>query len=353
YAGIGLVGKLPPEEATKYAADLGELASHKEELIRQRAGIVLEKLGPAAAPAAAALGAAIPQEENGGLRDQFIDALIAMGPAAKEALPTLLKLAAEESAPLAQRQRLISAIVAAAPDSKEVAAVLVKTADDPDQDVRASAATAMAKLNPMPADALAKLVSLAKNDRGTYVRIAAYRSLAVLGPRAAAVKSDVEALAKGKYPEFVLLAKVALASIGGDAAKAAADVRAGLTDRHPQVRAAAIGSLYFIGPAAADLPAISRFLKDRDPTSREFAVKCLAKIGPAAKEAVPQLIKMLDDAEVLVRLAAIDVLGNLGLAAMPAVEKLKQLRGTDMAANPQLSPAARKALEKLGVGGRK
>jgi HEAT repeat protein len=353
YAAVGLVGTLPPAEATKYAADLGDLATNKEPLIRQRVGFVLEKLGPAAAPAAAALGAAIPAETNSGIRDQFIDALVATGPGAKPALPTLLKLVADPASGASQRQRLVAAVVVADPASKEVADALLAAAGDADDEIRVAAAAAVAKLDPVPKEALAKLAALAKGDRGTRVRFAAYRSLATLGPRAAPVKAEVEELAKGKYPEYVLLAKVAVASIEGNPARAAADVRAALADRNPQVRAVAVGSLVLVGPTVADLPALAKLLKDRGPSARESAVRCVGKLGPAAKETVPQLVKMLGDTEPLVRLAAIEVLGDFGPAAQPAVEKLKELRGTPELSDPQIAPAARKALEKLGVGEKK
>jgi HEAT repeat protein len=303
YAAVGLVGSLPPDEATKYAADVGELATHKEAVIRQRVGVVLEKLGPAAAPAAEALAKAIPEEPNQGIRDQFIDALLAMGPGAKPALPTLRKLASDDASQTSQRQRVIAALVVADPASKEVASALVTAAGDSSEDVRSAAATAMAKLNPVPAEALAKLVALAKGDRGTFVRVAAYRALAALGPRAMPVKAEVEALAAGKYPEFVLLGKVAVASIEGNVGKGAADVRAALSHRSPMVRAAAAGSLLAVGPEKGDLPVLVRLMADRDPAVRESAVECVGRLGPAAKEALPQLIKALDDAEPLVRVA--------------------------------------------------
>jgi HEAT repeat protein len=215
--------------------------------------------------------------------------------------------------------------------------------------VRAAAATAMGKLNPPPADALAKLVALAKTDRGTRVRFAALRALVAAGKGAAPVRADVEAIAAGKLPEFALLAKVALASMDGDAAKSAADVRAALGDRNGQVRAAAVGSLLVVGPAASDLPALTKLLKDGVAESREAAAKCLGKLGPAAKDTVPPLVKLLDDGEPAVRVAAIEALGDLGPAALPAVEKLKELRGSGQMGDPQVAAAARKALEKLGV----
>ena len=133
----------------------------------------------------------------------------------------------------------------------------------------------------------------------------------------------------------------------GDATKAAATVRAGLTDKKPDVRAAAVGALLGVGPKPEDLPALLKLLKERGGETREAAVQCLGRLGPAAKEAVPQLTKLLiDDVIGDVRSAAATALGDIGPAALPAVQKLQEAARNDHAA---AEPAAKKALEKLGV----
>ncbi len=349
FAAIGLVGTLPPAEATKVAADVGKLATDPLEPVRLRLGSVLEKLGPAAAPAAEALGKALADEKEEAVRDQFIDALAAMGPGAKPALPALLSLVGQKSASQIQRERVIAAVAVADPASKEVGKALLAALGDSEQDIRATAAKAIGKLNPIPPEALTKLVTMAKSDRATKPRIAALRALAAAGKQAAPVKADVEAIAGGKYPEFALLAKVALASMGGDLAKAAADIRTALTDKNAQVRSAAVESLLLVGPTASDIPALVKLCRSGGTNSREATAKCLGKLGPAAKEAVPSLIKLLDGPESEVQAAAAEALGEIGPAALPAVEKLKELRGNAMFSDPLAAPAARKALEKLGV----
>jgi HEAT repeat protein len=315
--------------------------------------MVLEKIGPAGFDAAVALGKAIAAESDVGIREQFIDALVAMGPGAKSALPALLQLVNEQDAPPSQRMRLLTAIAVAGPSSKEVAAVLLKSAGDTDQDIRVTAATAMAKLNPIPADALTKLVTMAKSDRGTKARVAALQALTQLGKAARPVKADVEAIATGKLPEFALLAKVALAAMDENLSKAAADIRSGLTDKNSQVRSVAAVSLLLVGPALADLPALTRLAKDASATTREAVAKSIGRLGPAAKDMVPQLIKFLDAPEGEVRVAAAEALGEIGPAALPAAAKLKEVRGTAMFSDPVAGQAARKALEKLGVKDKK
>lgn len=351
YAGVGLVGMLDPKEAAKHVAALGKLASDDEPQVRQRVGEVLERLGPAAAPAAEALAKAVEVETDDAVRDKFVDALLAMGPGAKAALPALLKRADAATPQLERRARLFDAVAALDPASKEVADVLLTAVGSPDAGTKAAAASALARLDPLPPEALTKLVAIATTDRATTARVAALRALAAAGPKAKPARGDVEKIAAGKLPEFALLAKVALAAIDADPAKAAGDVRAGLTDRNAQVRAAAVQSLVSVGPTVADVPALVRLLRDPGDSTREAAATCLGRLGPAAKDAVPQLARLLDDREWSVRAAAATALGEVGMpAASPAVEKLKKLAGDGRENDPQAGPAAQKALEKLGVG---
>lgn len=344
FAAVSLVGTLPPAEATKFAAEVGKLATDKVPEIRYQVGIVLEKLGKAAAPAGEALGKAFGEEMVDTVRDQFLDALIAMGPGAKPALPTLLPLAKDNTLPLPRRIRVIAAIGTADPTSKDVVAALIAAADDKDDAIRSASATALGKLDPLPPDALNKLVTLAKSDSRSGPRLAAIRALALSAPRAKSARGEIEAIAAGPQPGLALWAKVGLAKMDGNITKAAPAIRAALTDRLYPARAAGAETLLLIGPATSDLPVLIKLLKDSDPNTREGATRCIAFLGPKAKEVVPQLQLLLNDNFSEVRIAAAEALGEMGTAGLPAVEKLKALKR-----DPLAESAARKALEKLGV----
>ena len=347
YAAIGLVGTLESDEAKKHAAELGLLVSDELAEVRQRAAFVLEKLGPAGSPAADSLGKALLAETDESIRDRFVDALIAMGTGAKPALPALLPLAADRSLPVSRRERVIAAVATADPSSKDVATILVEVAGDPDQSLRASAGSALGRLDPLPPEALAKLVALAKTDKRTDPRAAALRAFAHAGPRAKSARSEIEAIAAGKQQDgLALLAKVAIAAIDGDPSTAAAAVRAGLVDKKPDLRAAATSALFDIGPKPDDMSALQKLLNDRDGATRESAVRCIGKLGSVAKEAVPRLAKLLiDDVAGDVRVAAANALGEIGPAALSTAPKLRQAARDDRV----VEPAARKALEKMGI----
>ena len=94
------------------------------------------------------------------------------------------------------------------------------------------------------------------------------------------------------------------------------------------------------------MSALQKLLTDRDDATRESAVRCLGKLGPVAKEAVPRLAKLLiDDVSGDVRVAAANALGEIGPAALSAAPKLRQAVRDDRV----VEPAARKALEKMGI----
>jgi HEAT repeat protein len=344
YAAVWLVGKLPPAEATKSASELGKRATDEEPDVRRLTGRVLEQLGPAGAPAAEALGKALAKETESDIREQFVEALIAMGPDARPALPGLLPLIADKNLTVPVRAKIVAAVVAADPASAEVAAALVKAAGDGNQTIRAAAAESIGKLNPLPTDALNVVVKMAKSDPDNAPRVAALRALTTAGARAKSARADLEAIAAGPQPGLALWAKVAVAAVDGDVNKAAPDIRAGFTARNHQARSSAAEALLVIGPTKDDLPALLKVMKDPSGSTKIAAATAVGRLGAPAKDAVPQLRRFLDDTDSEVRIAAVDALGHIGPASLPAVTRLKELR-----ADPLVKPAAQRALDKIGV----
>lgn len=346
YAAVGFVGTLEPAEAAKQVPELAKLAADEQPLIRRRVGVVLEKLGPAAAPAAEALGKALIPEKDESVRDQFVDALIAMGSAAKPAVVGLAPIISDSSASSQSRIKVIGALILADPGSKEAAAALVIAANDRDQHVRRAAAMAIGKLNPLPDDARAVLVKLLKSDARADVMSAAARGLATAGTKAKAAKPELEAVAAGKMPGTAFWAKVALVAIDGDVTKAGGVVREALAGRNASVRVAAAEALMLVGPTPADVPTLVKISREPTNGAKEAAAMALGQIGSGAKDAVPRLIELLDDRDQDVRTTAAEALGKVGLpAAAPAIPKLKDA----LRSNLIPAPIGQKALDRLGV----
>lgn len=344
YTVVSLVGKLPPDEAAKYAAEVGKLATDTEPDVRRAVARVLEQHGTYSSPAADALGKALATEKELDIRDQFVEALIAMGVGAKPALPALLPLVAEKALLATLRTKVIAAVVVADAGSPEVAVAIVKAASDDDGGVRAAAASAMGHLNPLPPDALNTLVTMAKADAKNGPRIAALRALTLAGPRARSARAEIEAMSTGPQPGLAIWAKVALAAVDGDVSKSAPLIRAGLNDRNAAARSSATEALLIVGPTNDDLPTLLKLLKESLSTTRIAAATAAGRLGAAAKDAVPQLVRLLDDREVEVRLPAAEALGRIGAASLPAVAKLKELRF-----DPLVKTTAERALLKIGA----
>lgn len=342
YAALALAVQIPPEEASKVAADIGKLATDDQSEVRRAVGRVLERLGPHGSAAADALGKALAAETELDVRNQFVEALLAMGPGAKPALAGLLPLLTDKDLTVPVRAKVARALALADPASPQVSAALLKSATDADATVRAGAATALGKLNPLSPDALAALTKMAKGDTSNGPRVAALRALATAGPLAKAAKPDLDAIAAGKQPWLALWARVALCALDGDVRKAAPDVRRALTETGAQTRATAVEGLLLVGVTKDDLPALLRLLKDVNAATKAATAQALARLGPLAKDAVPDLVRALDHAEYEVRCAAAEALGAIGKSAKPGAAKLRDLR-----ADPLVRPAALRALEQI------
>ena len=91
-------------------------------------------------------------------------------------------------------------------------------------------------------------------------------------------------------------------------------------------RSVAARNLGEMGSEAADaVPALIRALDDADGAVRRSAAEALGKMGPEATEVVPALIRALDDGDDAVCCSAAEALGKIGSAAAPAVPALRRV----------------------------
>ena len=93
--------------------------------------------------------------------------------------------------------------------------------------------------------------------------------------------------------------------------------------------------------AAPAVPALCKVLKEsKDPGIRRDAAVALGRIGTNPEEAVPVLTSALDDPWAKVRAAAAEALLSFGRDAKPALEKLRELEGSDYASIRKPAKAA-------------
>ncbi len=285
---LGMMG----EEAKDAIPSLVKALEDKDEEVRKTVLRALGKIGSKAHTAAASIVQSL-EDEDEKVRSTAVETLAKLGPVA---VP-----------PIA---RLIERTLDAASISPSSAIEL------PEAEWRslAKAAIALREIGPGAADALNAAMKLANIECGDAREVpscyvaqgAAADALGRFGPDA--VPALIGTL-RDKNPKLRRFAAAALGKIGPDAAQAVPALVALLGDDKSSVSRAAAGALGRIGSPA--IPALLESLHDIRPAIRMPAVKALIRMGPAAKEAVPELQKMLNDEKKWTRRAAKDVLAKI------------------------------------------
>jgi HEAT repeat protein len=231
----------------------------------------LGQLGDKAAPAVNALVARL---DDQALQSAVIDSLGHMGPAAAPAVPKLLELAKKGD----QRTTILPVLTGIGTGAKDALPMIYAAARDPQPDVRASAATALAAVETDNDKALAVLVPFAEASQSGKVRRAAAHALAKYGPAAsAAVPGLITMLEKETERGEAMRA---LKAIG---VKNVPDLMSMLAVRDVRVRTFACESLGSMGPDAKDAAPKLREIAAQDGTIRGPATAALKKIEPAAQ----------------------------------------------------------------------
>lgn len=159
-----------------------------------------------------------------------------------------------------------------------------------DPDVRLVAARALGAIGP-EADGSADALGVLLDDDDAYVRMVGALSLGSLGEQS--VASLRKALGD-REAQVISIAGEALAELGPAALSAMPDLIPMIDSEVELVRRAAYKVLAGIGPPAA--PATTALLSEmeRQGGNNSFIVKALGSIGPAAKAAIPALEKVRD-----------------------------------------------------------
>jgi HEAT repeat protein len=343
---IAYVSKLPLERAKASLPTLAErLSRERDETVRKQIAEMLEKLGSAAAPAAAALAKAATTDEAVPVREAALAALASIGPDGSAAIPELIRFLADTKASDDLRARTVTVLAIIAPSHPEVIATVLKETEESSPSIREAAANALSRLSPPTAAILNRLASMAKSDPSFPIRTAALRSLAKLGTAALAIRNEIEPIVKSGSPNQILWAKVVLARIDDNPEAAIPAVRAGLTAKNPGERQAAVEALPLLGrPSAADVTAVKALCRDRSPELRRTVAQTLGELGHDAKPAVSELVQLLkSDIDADVRRAAAIALGRIEDRSEVVLQALKSAEKSD----PAVATAARSSRDHL------
>ncbi|HVF51131.1 MAG TPA: HEAT repeat domain-containing protein [Pyrinomonadaceae bacterium] len=116
----------------------------------------------------------------------------------------------------------------------------------------------------------------------------------------------------------------AVAEASNAHAPATSQVAPPAVDSHARLRAA-YDLLSVKAKAKEALPELIALLKDAEALVRGNAAYGLGCIGPDAQTAVPALLELLKDKNSLVRYSAAEAIAKIGLAAVPALDKATKI----------------------------
>jgi HEAT repeat protein len=208
------------------------------------------------------------------------------------------------------RRKAIESIYKIGAPPKELVPALSPMLNDPSADVCITAASVLGKIGPSAKEAVPALLAGAG---GIDSRLSWHGGVALL-------EIDPES-AKKAIPAIVLALRIGndeairetlrlLPTLGPEAKLIIPDMVELLSTVHDaDARQTAITALARIGIAAENaLPSVLRVLDDPDPIIRARAAECVGHIGATAKEATPKLQRLLTDDDESVRKAASEAL---------------------------------------------
>lgn len=195
----------------------------------------------------------------------------------------------------------------------------IEELDHNDVEVRRSAARALEQTGPEAKDAIPALIEVLE-DKDEYVRTAAGRALGKIGPEA---ERAIPALMKMIKDQVMIVRMGAAAGLGGIGPKAReaipllADAFESPHEDH-NVKREAAEALGKMGPEA--IPVLVKALQNNQYFVRRMSARALGEIGGA--DGVPALIKALQDDDRNVRVITVQALGKIGPDAREAIPAL-------------------------------
>ena len=333
-----ILGLAKPDPTAEKVSALIRRLQRGDEQARFLAAYRLADLGPKAKAAVPALIAAL-SDKTGQVRSSAARALGRIGPAATDAIPVLVRLLVKNDDARSDARDALSYI---GPAALPVLVQLARESTEPWQ--CHDAALALGLMGPAAAKAVPALILNLAHENGC-IREGAVSGLRGIG--APAVPHLVRAL-DSKSLDVQQGAAEALGRIQPPARAAIKPLirvmQKGEVDEVRSVAAAALGGASH-GVRDA-VPALMKALEDPSGAVRGQAIWGLGNVGPAAKEAVPALIKAGDES----LRGAVIALGKIGPAAKDGIPLM--IRGLRYRGGPEFrydtAVAAKHALARIG-----
>ena len=291
--------------------------------------------GPSAEPTIPIIREILQRHGDPHMRAAAAQALQAIGP---KGFPVLIETLNDQNTP-GDNSAVIKAIGSFGPAAKEAVPTLIQIVEGGNVHLQQHAIKALGQIGvPAPAvfPSLKKMLESTNEFSPIFNELTIALSILVTPEALVPLLEDQQRIVR-------IAAASALGKMGVKAQVAVPALTARLKDREQPYRyAEALGG---IGLPA--LPAIVQIIED--PSSprmqRIYAVMVVGEIGPAAKDAVPLLNESLSDAE-LVHMA-VEALGKMGSAASAAVPRLIELKNNSE--HRYTRQQAAKALVQIGT----
>lgn len=192
--------------------------------------------------------------------------------------------------------------------------------------MREAAVWALLRMGPKAEDALlhsgVPLLVAGLTDSDPGVRDHSARALGAIGPKAKAAVPALKDCLRDKNASVRRAASFALESFGAEAVPALLE---GLKSRNVTMRREVAGVLRW-GRVKIPVASLIEALRDEDPRVRYCCVCALGYLGPEAKDAVPELIKKLNDMKMIrgseeksSEDVVVETLARIGAEAVPAL----------------------------------
>lgn len=334
--------------------EIGKKAEVEDPIMARAAAIALKNLGTDAVLAIPSLCKALDSNDHG-VCLEAAKAIAAVGADGVGAVEAIVKHLNDDASRREERLALLDALTAIGPPAKDAIPAVNKLAEmKSDGTIRGAAVETLAVIGIGDPAAIKKLGETLKDSQMS-VRLSALRGLAIMGPKAAAAAPDVKAMFDQTKDASAKVATAAtLAALGSNADANAKVVLDALKDRTPagkSGRVAAIDFVEFLGPKGRPaVPELIEALKDKSLTGRpsggqvrERAAKVLGRMASAASAAIRPLTDALKDSERGMREAAADALGMFGPDAVVAAPKLREM----IRVYPESASIAQMALDRI------
>ena len=285
-----------------------------EEQMVSCAAYALGGIGPAAAPAAEKLGSLL-RSSDSTTQINLLYAIGAIGAQAAGQIPLVLEAVERERT----RDAAIDALSQLGPQAVDAVQPWLDNGTR-EQKLGALKVLANSSEEVSLGTVLHKLAALTK-DEDPMVRGSAARAIGRARAEAASVQGDLLDLLDDKDPDVRRDAIQALVNIGPEAG--ADGLIAALGDRRPKVRegvARVIGRYQTLVQQSQNK--LIQHMSDSSVEVRVASIEALTTLGP---DIVPVMIRQLNSSSVLMRFGAARVLGNLGSESRAALPELRKM----------------------------